>query len=111
MNATDFGRGAGADAPRLVVDVDAGTLALERATGDATDALRVLVELTSAEVAVLDAVARGLSNDRIADELGISRHTVKTHVNHITDKLGATNRTDAARMFLRAVARPSRLSA
>ncbi|HEX9887987.1 MAG TPA: response regulator transcription factor [Nitriliruptorales bacterium] len=61
------------------------------------------IALTRAERGVLDAMARGRTNDEIAEELGISRHTVKTHVSHVTAKLGAANRTDAARIFLRAL--------
>ena len=41
-------------------------------------------------------LAAGTSNQRIADELVITLDTVKKHVSHVLDKLGASNRTEAA---------------
>jgi two-component system nitrate/nitrite response regulator NarL len=52
--------------------------------------------LTPRELEVLQLVAQGLSNRRIAERLGISEHTAKFHVNAIVGKLGAQTRTDAA---------------
>ena len=52
--------------------------------------------LTRREREVLELIARGRSNKRIALELGISEKTVKTHVGHVLAKLGVTDRTQAA---------------
>lgn len=52
--------------------------------------------LTEREVEVLEAVARGYTNEEIADELHISLSTVKTHVASLMDKLGARNRVELA---------------
>jgi DNA-binding NarL/FixJ family response regulator len=52
--------------------------------------------LTAREREVLAALARGLSNKRIAFELGIAERTVKAHVGHILAKLGVPDRTAAA---------------
>jgi DNA-binding CsgD family transcriptional regulator len=61
-----------------------------------------LVEpLTVREIDVLELLAGGLSNKSIAQRLGISDQTVKFHVASICGKLGASNRTDAARRALR----------
>ena len=52
--------------------------------------------LTGREREVLELIARGRSNKRIAFELGISEKTVKTHVGHVLAKLGVSDRTQAA---------------
>ena len=57
--------------------------------------------LTDREVDVLKAVARGLSNQEIADELVIGERTVRTHVSNILGKLHLANRTQAALFALR----------
>jgi two-component system, NarL family, response regulator LiaR len=52
--------------------------------------------LTHREREVLELVAAGRSNKRIALELGIAEKTVKTHVGHLLAKLGVADRTQAA---------------
>ena len=51
--------------------------------------------LTAREQAVLDRVAMGQCNKRIARDLGITEDTVKSHMKHLMGKLGARSRTDA----------------
>jgi NarL family two-component system response regulator LiaR len=64
--------------------------------GGARPAQAQLELLTRREREVLELIARGQSNKRIAYALGISEKTVKTHVGHLLAKLGVTDRTQAA---------------
>ena len=57
--------------------------------------------LTEREVAVLKLIARGLSNQEIAETLVISERTVSSHVSNILEKLHLANRTQAAVYALR----------
>lgn len=52
-------------------------------------------ELTPREQQVLQLLAEGLTNKAIAQQLTISDHTVKFHVNALMSKLGAQSRTEA----------------
>ncbi|KQO60042.1 response regulator [Curtobacterium sp. Leaf261] len=52
--------------------------------------------LSDRELEVLDAVARGLSNDEIARELYLSTATVKSHISSVFAKTGARTRVQAA---------------
>lgn len=54
--------------------------------------------LTVREREVFDLVRQGLSNREIAKTLWIAESTVKVHVHHILEKLGARTRTEAATM-------------
>lgn len=51
--------------------------------------------LTDREAEVLRAVAAGATNRQAAASLHVSEATVKTHLVHVFDKLGATSRTAA----------------
>jgi DNA-binding NarL/FixJ family response regulator len=53
--------------------------------------------LTERELAILRAVARGLSNQAIGKELWVTEQTVKFHLTNIYRKLQLANRTEAAR--------------
>jgi DNA-binding NarL/FixJ family response regulator len=58
-------------------------------------------DLTPREVEVLQKVAGGNRNRDIADLLFISEETVKVHIKHIMDKLGAQDRTQAIAIAVR----------
>jgi DNA-binding NarL/FixJ family response regulator len=53
-------------------------------------------ELSPRETEVLQLAARGMPNKRIARELGISEKTVKAHMTQIFQRIGVTDRTQAA---------------
>jgi NarL family two-component system response regulator LiaR len=54
------------------------------------------ITLTEREMEVLKLIAKGYSNDKIADQLVISVGTVKGHVSNILSKLHLVDRTQAA---------------
>jgi len=58
-------------------------------------------KLSGRELEVLQLVAEGDSNSEIASRLHISQATVKSHLIHIFDKLGVSDRTAAVTVALR----------
>jgi len=58
-------------------------------------------DLTAREVEVLDQIARGNRNRDIAEKLFITEETVKVHIKHIMEKLGANDRTQAVAIGVR----------
>jgi DNA-binding NarL/FixJ family response regulator len=57
--------------------------------------------LTGREVEVLKQIAGGNRNRDIADKLFITEETVKVHIKHIMEKLGASDRTQAVAIGVR----------
>lgn len=73
--------------------IDAVRDALSAAVGGALDA--AAASLSERELTVLTLVATGATNAQIAEQLQISRRTVATHVEHLLQKLRASNRLQA----------------
>ena len=92
-------RNASAPQIRAAAMAVAAGLRIARTNNSATvenEAELAFVEpLTDRELRVLNLLADGLSNPKIAGVLSISRNTVKFHVSSIISKLGATSRTEA----------------
>jgi DNA-binding NarL/FixJ family response regulator len=65
------------------------------ARGDAT------ADLSQRERSVLNGLAEGLAYKQIADELGVSIHTVRNYIRRIYEKLHVQSRTEAVAKFLR----------
>lgn len=59
------------------------------------------VQLTPRELSTLRLMADGKTNKEIANTLGISERTVKTHLGHLFEKLGVTSRTEAVKVATR----------
>ncbi len=51
--------------------------------------------LTAREREVLTLLASGLTNKEMAQRMGVSPNTIKTHLAHVFEKLGANRRTEA----------------
>ena len=57
-------------------------------------------DLTAREKQVLALMVKGLNNSKIAEQLVISRSTVRFHVSNVLSKLNATSRTEAVAVAL-----------
>jgi DNA-binding NarL/FixJ family response regulator len=57
--------------------------------------------LSPREIEILQLVAYGSTTKEVADSLGISFHTVKTHLERIFEKLGANDRAQAVAIAIR----------
>jgi DNA-binding NarL/FixJ family response regulator len=58
-------------------------------------------DLSPREHAVLDGLARGLAYKQIADQIGVSIHTVRNYIRRIYEKLHVRTRTEAVAKFMR----------
>jgi DNA-binding NarL/FixJ family response regulator len=61
----------------------------------------VIAPLTRRETQILDYVAKGNTNKQIADILGISEQTIKSHVSAVLRKLNANDRAHAVALAIR----------
>lgn len=91
---------------QAVTAIAAGQTYFERSKGttrrsEAGEARVRPFGLTVQQMRVLELLTRGLTNREIGAELGISEHTVKTHLTHVTRKLSARDRAHAAVIALR----------
>lgn len=65
------------------------------------DASPALTTLSPRELEVLEMTALGLTNVEVGARLNLSVHGVKFHLASIYRKLGVSNRTEAATVYLR----------
>jgi NarL family two-component system response regulator LiaR len=79
-----------------MLDPAAAARLVDAVAQGATPAPATRDRLTRREQEVLELLASGRSNKRIAFELGISEKTVKAHVGRVLAKLGVSDRTEAA---------------
>ena len=63
--------------------------------GPGAAAREAFTSLTPREAQILERIARGYDNLRIAGELGVSEKTVRNNVTRIFDKLGVATRSEA----------------
>lgn len=57
-------------------------------------------KFTKREMDIIDGIIQGKNNAQLADALGVSENTVKTHIRNIYRKAGANNRTELAYILM-----------
>ena len=82
-------------------DVAAGKQVLSADIRDTLASDDPIPELTERQMEILQSVTRGLTNNEIAKQYGITYDGVKAHLKAIFGKLGVTGRTEAIAIALR----------
>jgi len=80
--------------------VHGGNQAFPRRIAERLSSDRMTAGLSHREREVLELVAKGLTNKEVANTLQISQFTVRNHLNHITEKLEVSDRTEAIFMAI-----------
>ena len=87
-------------ATTAALTMDGATIGFVESPGDATEYLR-MADLTPRERQILGLLSEGATPARIADRLGISRNTVRTHIQNVRSKLGVRSTLEAAAVAMR----------
>jgi DNA-binding NarL/FixJ family response regulator len=87
---------------KAIQSVYAGKQAFPRRIAEKLSHSQMSAGLSEREREVLELVARGLTNKEVATTLGLSQFTVRNHLNHITEKLDVSDRTEAIIVALQA---------
>ena len=78
--------------------VEGNVFSASAVAGESENETAKAAGLTERERSILEALAKGKSNDEIAKDLWVTQQTVKFHLTNIYRKLGVKNRTEATRL-------------
>jgi two-component system NarL family response regulator len=83
------------DILRAIRAVHGGKRAFPRRISERLSSNQMTAGLSSREKEILELVSKGLTNKEVANTLNLSQFTVRNHMNHITEKLEVSDRTEA----------------
>ena len=86
---------------KTIRSVTAGKKKISRAILESVGDDLNVSQLTGRQMEILHSITRGLTNDDIAAQLGITKVCVKKHLTKIFTKIGAANRSEAVAIALR----------
>jgi DNA-binding NarL/FixJ family response regulator len=89
------------DIMRAIRAVFSGKQAFPRRIAERLPNKQMTAGLSAREREILELVAKGLTNKEVATTLQISQFTVRNHLNHITEKLEVSDRTEAIFVAMR----------
>ena len=81
--------------PQRIADIAASRFEMAQSEKTSFRTPAGAARLTERQLEILRHASRGASNKEIANSLGLAPSTVKSHLGHIQDCLGARNRMDA----------------
>jgi DNA-binding NarL/FixJ family response regulator len=84
-----------------IVAVHAGKLYFPPAIARRLSERNTRSSLSPRELEILEMLSRGFTNKEIARAFGISRYTVRNHINNINQKLDVCDRTEAASVAMK----------
>lgn len=80
---------------KTATPTSAGILLSDEISGEDVEKTLEKLNISKREFEILQLMARGLSNQEIAEQTFVSIHTIKTHVSNLLFKLDAKRRTQA----------------
>lgn len=92
---------SGDDLHVAIRTVASGDVFLPNRIKDIYDDRKMRPSLSEREIEIIRLVAKGFSNDELADRLHLSPETIKVHLRHVYEKLGVESRVEAVTEAMR----------
>lgn len=92
---------SGEDLHVAIRTVASGEVFLPNRIKDIYDDRKMRPSLSEREIEIIRLVAKGFSNDELADRLHLSSETIKVHLRHVYEKLGVESRVEAVTEAMR----------
>ena len=92
---------SGDDLHVAIRTVASGEVFLPKRIKDIYDDMKMRPSLSEREIEIVRLVAKGFSNDELAERLHLSPETIKAHLRHVYEKLGVESRVEAVTEAMR----------